>query len=104
MGIKQGDQYYIPITITSDGNLLNINDVETVEIAIGNLIKKYPDTIYYDDTENCFLFPVSQNETFAFRAGNVKMDLRVKFKNQTVVGLQKLQNISVPNAISGEVL
>jgi len=104
MGIKQGDQYLIPISITSDGEPLNIENVETVEIVIGNLTKKYPSQINYDDTENVFLFPVLQTETFGFKAGSTKLDVRVKFTNGNVVGLEKIQTISVPSALSGEVL
>lgn len=104
MGIKQGDQYLIPISITSDGEPLDIENVEIVEIALGNLIKKYPTEISYDSEEEIFMFPVLQTETFAFRSGLIKMDVRVKFTNGTVIGLPQIQTIPVPSALSGEVL
>ena len=99
--IKQGDAYYVPITVTKDGEALDLSEVELVEFILGNLRKVYPGDVLYDDGK--FLFPVTQEETFVMQ-NSVAYDVRVKFNSGVVVGLPSpgLQNIG--NAISREVL
>ena len=104
MGIKQGDQYYLPIYIKSDGSPLDVDDVSEVEFVLGKIIKTYPDEVSYDSEEGAFLFPITQEETFAMRDIDVKFDVRVKFKNQSVVGLKPVRTIPMTEALSKEVL
>ena len=104
MGIKQGDQYLIPIKIKSGGVPLNVEIVDVVEVTFGELTKEYPTEITYDSETSAFLFPVRQDETFAFRAGSLKMDVRVKFHGGDVVGLQDLVSVNIPKALSREIL
>ena len=102
--IKQGDAYYIPITITKDGNSLAIEDVEDIEFVIGNLVKHYPTEVVFDSETNDFLFPITQEESFLFNRLTVGFDVRVKWTSGVVLGLIPTQKIDIAKALSREVL
>lgn len=102
--IKQGDAYNLKIKISDSNYKLNIDDVETVEIFIGDMIKTYPGVVTYDEEEDVFLFPLTQSESFMFKPGKtVTFDLRVKFTSGDVTGIQP-QKIDVIKSMSKAVL
>lgn len=79
--MMQGDQYSIPIT----GEDFNIDDVESIEFALGSIVKSYPDEVSYAD--GTFNFPVTQQETLSL-IGEQTTQARVKFKySNDVVGM-----------------
>lgn len=81
--MMQGDQYAIPIK----GTGFDLEDVEKIEFMIGPLIKYYPDTVTYDSTEQAFIFPVTQAETFGM-FGEQNAQARVKFADSSdVIGV-----------------
>lgn len=59
MMIMQGDAYYIAITLTDDDDE-PITD-GNVYVTLGTLIKK----VAYSEEEEAWLFPLSQEESFA---------------------------------------
>lgn len=76
--ITQGDSYALPLQILNRATnaYIGANDVERAEFTVGNLTKYYPDDVPLSGTT--FLFPLSQEETFAFD-NYVKVNVRVKF-------------------------
>lgn len=102
--IKQGDSYEVKIQVKNAGTLLDLNSVEVVEVVLGDLVKTYPDVVQYDKGAQCFLFPLSQAESLAFKPGKtVTFDLRVKFKSGDVTGIEP-QRIDVVKSMSKAVL
>lgn len=101
--IMQGDAYPLRFKITSDEEPININDVEIVEIIIGNVIRKYPDYIFYDVRNDKFVFTLTQEMTFNL-AGTQKMQVRVKFKNSGWVIGEQMEDLHVIPSKSKEIL
>ena len=104
--IKQGDAYGIPLEIKLNGTALAATDVETVEVYVGDSIRKlYPDEITYNETLGSFIVPVTQEETFTLPEGEtVRVDVRVQFPGGMVLGVIDELKVRVADAISEEVL
>lgn len=96
MKIMQGDSYNIAITLTDDDGE-EITSADEVSVTLGKLTK----TVTYSEGDAAWLFPLSQDETFAldFLCG---MEVRVK-TGTNVVGAS-LGNVYVIPSTSTEVL
>ena len=102
--IKRGDAYTIPIGLTADGDAIAIEDVERVRFAFASpgrepLAKEYPGEVTYDSEDGTFLFPVTQEETYALRAGVLLYDVKVCFAGGDVIGLKPVGAITVVDAL-----
>jgi len=88
--MKQGNQFYLELEICDDnGNLLNIDNVRKVQFNIGELTKTYTETsdeVIYDNDKKNFKIWLKENETFDF--GLIKIDARVLFINNTILGTE----------------
>ncbi len=98
--IMQGDAYSIPVCITNGETAVTPDTVETVEIAIGSIIKKYPGEISFSDY---WIYPLTQQETFSLAPNLQPMQVRVKFIGGEISGTD-CGFISVNPSISKEVL
>ena len=98
--ISQGDQYHIAMTIKFNGEVVDIDRVEKVEIPLHNTTKLYPDEITFSD--GAFLYPITQEETFSLPR-IVEAQVRVKFKN-TDVFTSPTEQIDVIRSLSKEIL
>ena len=103
--IMQGDQYAIPFEIlTADGTPANGDTFADVELVVGALRKTMSGgAIVYDADQGAFLFPLTQEETFAMRDQRYTAQLRVKTITGEVVG-QDLGVIIVDVSKSKEIL
>ena len=78
--IKQGDRYNLPVAIEMGGVVLTPDIVETVEFMLGGHRKLFPGEVQYSPEDESFHVPVTQEESFAWPAGEtVWLDFRVKF-------------------------
>lgn len=102
MTIMQGDGYPITFRIKTFGRLIDINTVEMVELVIGSVVKKYPNTVYYDEETSRFKAYFTQEETFAF-SNPQQAQIRVKLTNGDVFG-KKFPPIEILQSSSKEVL
>lgn len=85
--IMEGDQYGIGIRITSKctGELITNEDVEDVEICIGKYTKTYASgELTYSDER--FIFPLTQEESFNFDSKSLAVQVRVKLIGGDIVG------------------
>ena len=100
--MMQGDSYGIPVEIrNSKGEVVTAADVSDVEIVVGGLRKSYKKgEVKYSD--NKFIFPLTQEETFRF-SGSVKAQVRVVWPSGDVDGVF-LGNVEVATSLSKEVL
>ena len=96
----RGDSYYIDVTVKNEGEWINIDLIDTVEITLNGYTKLYPGDVKYSD--RLFHFPLSQEETFTLPP-LCPMQVRVKFKNGNVIG-SEIRNIRVKDVISQAVL
>lgn len=96
----QGDEYSLDITISNQGEALNIEDVAEIEFTLLNLVKMYPNTVSYADGK--FKFPLTQEETFRLPP-ICPMQIRVKFCSGDVIG-SEMKKISVKNSLSRAVI
>lgn len=82
--IKQGDAYDIQITLKDDtGAAITDAVVDTLEITLGQVVKKFPGDVTY--SEGVFTFSLAQTETHGF-SGILPFQARVKFIDGSVVG------------------
>ncbi|MBQ7459835.1 MAG: hypothetical protein IJP67_07040 [Oscillospiraceae bacterium] len=104
--IKQGDAYSIAVRAELNGESLNMAEVESVEVMIGENIRKvYPGDISYDDENETLLVPVTQEETFSLTAGSTApVDLRVKFIGGSVIGARRMIYVATNDALSEAIL
>lgn len=105
--IKQGDAYAVPVAIIVDSETVTsatLDTIDTVEFMVGEGIRKvYPEDVTFDSTNNVFLVPVTQDETFALEDGDrISFDVRVGFVGGTVIGTKVMQKIKVLDALSEE--
>lgn len=86
MTIMAGDACNIELTLKDlSGNI--IDTAQDVEVALGSLIKSYTDgTVTYDSDKEAWIFPLSQEESFALPSVN-KLQVRVKFSAANVDGV-----------------
>ncbi len=101
IAIKQGDQYYVPITLKNGNVPITNTDVEKVEIVLGGIRKTYPEQVEYFG--GSFQFPVTQEETFALNDGTKPFQVRVKFTSGDVVGAD-IEAAVITLSVSKEVL
>lgn len=101
--IMQGDAYDLGIEIFDDnGNQVLPDDVSDVEIVLGHMTKTYANNeIKYG--EDCWLFPMSQEDSFRLMASKPKAQVRIKWKTGEVDGA-KIDMSSVDESSSKEVL
>lgn len=64
MIIYQGNTYKLPISLKIGDKTITDNDVKMVEFSFGNINKKYPDNVEFED--GSFIVSLSQEETFSF--------------------------------------
>lgn len=104
--IKQGDSYKLPLKLTIGGELIAIQDIQTVEVYIGSDIRKtYPGEIEYGAGDQMFYIPITQDETFSLEANSgVSVDVRVKFTGGDVIGVYRMATLAVYDATSEVVL
>lgn len=58
----QGDAYSLAVTVKNNGQAVEIDDIEKIEMTLLYLQKYYPGQITYADGK--FYFPLAQEETF----------------------------------------
>lgn len=85
--MMQGDAYSLPIVLRQGDVLITPEMVLALEITVGNLTRTYPGVLDYDSDGGQWLFPLTQEQTFAFKAGNTPpVQARIKFNDESVVG------------------
>lgn len=86
---KQGDQFWIEFQLyDEDDNLLDITSVEQVQFNINDMAKIFNGSnkeVKYDNENQKFLVYLKESETFGLN-NNVKFDVRILFKNKTIMG------------------
>ena len=96
MALLQGNTYEIPIQIKdSNGEIVTPNDVNRVQFIFGDLEKFYEDggVVTFDNETNCFVIPLTEEETFAM-SGNIKWQVRVLYITNQIDGTKpKTENI-----------
>ncbi|MBQ6756519.1 MAG: hypothetical protein IJP43_06210 [Oscillospiraceae bacterium] len=102
--IKNGDAYSVPIEILNNDEPLDLSAVDKVEIVINRLRKVYPEDMTYDETEGVFLFPLTQEQTFAMKTSVSSLDVRVKLTTGDVIGIRDFIKFQIVPALSSEVL
>ena len=83
----QGDQYSIPVYVTSQGTYLDLSEISTVEITLHNITKKYPGEVTYDSDSGAFLFPMTQKESFSLpKKKRLYAQSRIMYNDGTIYG------------------
>lgn len=103
--IKQGDQYKLAVDLALDG--VDITEdtlyaVDTVEFYLADNLLEYKadgtGQVTFDS--GIFLLPLTQQMTFALRSAPVPLDIRVKFADGDVCGLEEPIKVTVAEARS----
>ena len=75
----RGEQFYLPISVSQDGNELDMSKVKKVFFDIGENITKYygeDGTVIYNDETKEFNIPLVQEETLELE-GNEKTEIQI---------------------------
>lgn len=101
--MMQGDSYNLGISVLNNaGNPVTPEDIKDLEITIGHLCKSYLNAqVTFSD--GLWLFPMSQKETFGYRPGPVKGQVRILWANGVLEG-KPLYGIRIGESMSKEVL
>ena len=103
MIIMQGDEYSIPIQIETESGVAQRTQFAAVEITIGNLTKSFLKDFDYDSELEAFMFPITQEESFAFRSAIQPAQVRVRTHTGEVIGIS-LGDINIAESLSKAVL
>lgn len=88
--------------MTADGEPVTDVDIEAMEVILGGISKLYPDEVIYAD--GAFCFPITQEESFKAEADRYDLLVRVKLKNDSVVGTLKAGEIEIVETETRRVL
>lgn len=87
--MKQGNQFWYGIKLKDkNGEYIYPDIVEKVIFNFDDLAKEYNETsekVVYDEENNLFKIYLTQEETQKMQ-DKVKIDVRVKFKNEEILG------------------
>ena len=90
MTIIQGDQVTIAVQLTDEAdNIITPDDVDGVVLTLGTVSRRSWDEEYpveYDQLLRSWLLAVTQEDSFALRAGVAKMSARVVFLDGGIGG------------------
>lgn len=99
--MMQGDQYFIPLSLkTADGAYLTSEDMKDLEFSIGEVTKTLSKGEVISDG-NTFFVKLNQEDTFQLK-GKVRMQARVLFDNNTVVGVnlgEEMVDVALSKAV-----
>ena len=85
--MMQGDEYYIPLSIEVEDTIVSPNTFDDLEFSFGKIRKTLKDgQIEYSEETGDFNIYLTQEETFTLKKSE-KMQIRCKFKNGEVVGV-----------------
>lgn len=103
--IKQGDQYDLEIEVAVNDQQITedtLYSVETVEFYLGDNMAEYraDGTGAVRFANGVFLFPLTQQMTFALRQAPARLDIRVKTTDGQVHGMQDPAWATVKDAVS----
>lgn len=90
MNVMQGDQYNLAIHLKIDNEEVDLSTIDKIQFKIDNLLKVYDGTeqseVEFDDENNVFLFPLTEEETFHFANTTAICEVRVKFVGGIIKG------------------
>ena len=106
--IKQGDAYSIPLHLFFNGDEIGpetLRLLEEIEFALGETEPvRIPAKDAWSDALQCFLLPVTQEQSFALDTGCTTLDVRVQFYGGNVLGVRQKGHLRVTDATSEVIL
>lgn len=101
--MMQGDAYGLAFEILNDSDILvTSEEISDLEITIG-MLKKTLKKGEVEFSDGKWIFPLTQEDTFAFYPGKVKAQMRIVWANGNVEGVD-LGRIDVLESMSKAVL
>lgn len=77
--MHQGDQYYLPVIITTDGIVVTPGMVDDVKVKVESYIKSYSDNeLEFSVSMNCWLYPLTAEESRSFMRNRVDVQVAVR--------------------------
>lgn len=98
----QGDSYSFIFKINQGEASLDMDGVELIEFTIGTLSKSWPLAVTYNEDDQTFLFPVSQEETFAM-SGWEDYQVRIKYATGNVYA-SPVNKINIKDTLSKNII
>lgn len=96
--IIQGEQYAVEFVLTNGDESITPSNADDVKIKMGSIEKSYTEgSLTYDTESECWLFPVTQEQTLAF--SNASVPVQAQYKKGSMVISTEKQNIRVDPSI-----
>lgn len=77
--IIQGEQYAVEIVLTNGEINITPENCDDVKIKLGSIEKTYSDgSLIYDSAAECWLFPVTQEQTLAMCSTTIPVQAQYK--------------------------
>lgn len=106
--IKRGDECAIQVRLFFNGAEIGaplVPMLEELEFAFeGQTPVRIAADEAWSDALDCFLLPVTQEQTFALDRGYTTLDLRVRFHGGNVLGARQKARVKIADANSWEVI
>ena len=93
--IHQGDQYYLPITITNDNILITPDNIDDIRIKVGGVIKKYSNNTLLFENET-WLFPITQKNSLKWKGPT---DCQIQYKQNDNIITSDIYTIIVDSSM-----
>ena len=98
----QGDQYSFIFKIEQCEKPIELEGIVLIEFTIGELSKQWPTEVKYDEEQQVFLYPVTQEETFAMDDWE-PYQVRIKYASGNVYA-SPISKIFVKNTLSKNII
>ena len=85
--MMQGDQYRVSISLKQeDGTSVTKEDIDDIEVFVGNVRKTMRDGVTFDEDTNVFYVYLTQRETFRMSV-DTNVQARLLFTSGDIVGV-----------------
>ena len=79
MNIQKGAQYGIPFDIKMNGVSVTPDNSDGIRVQIADRLCEWPDgELEFDDTDNTWLYPLTETQSMAMSAGTLSAQISVK--------------------------
>ena len=98
MNIHKGEQYAIPFYVKVGDAVVTPENCDGIRIQIDGKLYEYPDSgLQYDDSDDTWLYPLTESQSSVLMAGERNAQVAVKYGNDII--MSDIVKITVKDSI-----